>query len=135
MLRLRKLWTGLSVVLLVVSLWFALKPITPDEENWLDWLSFLTTSDKVLHAEAFFGLGLWFGALAGPSHWRRVALLLLLYGALIEVSQGAMALGRIADFSDLAADAGGLVLGLLAARWFGRDWLLWVDAWMASRGS
>ena len=46
-----------------------------------------------------------------------------------------MALGRIADFWDLAADAGGLVLGLLAARWFGRDWLLWVDAWMASRGS
>jgi hypothetical protein len=80
-------------------------------------------------------MGLWFGSLAGPAHWRRVGLLLLLYGALIEILQGAMALGRTADFWDLAADAGGLALGLLAARWFGRAWLLWVDAWMASRGS
>jgi VanZ family protein len=135
MLRLQKLWTGLSVVLLVVSLWFALKPITPDEESWLDWLSFLTASDKVVHAEAFFGLGLWFGSLAGPSHWRRVGLLLLLYGALIEILQGAMALGRTADLRDLVADAGGLVLGLLAALWFGRIWLLRVDGWAASRGS
>jgi VanZ family protein len=134
MLRLQKLWTGLSVLLLVVSLWFALKPITPDEESWLDWLSFLTASDKVVHAEAFFGLGLWFGALAGPSHWRRVGLLLLSYGALIEILQGLMAMGRTADFYDLAADAGGLVLGLLAAHWFGRRWLLRFDGWVASRG-
>ncbi len=135
MLRLQKLWAGLSVVLLVVSLWFALKPITPDEENWLDWLSFLTASDKVVHAEAFFGLGLWFGALAGPNHWRRVGLLLLLYGALVELLQGAMALGRTADLWDLAADAGGVVLGLLAAHRFGRGWLLRIDGWVASRGS
>ena len=135
MLRMQKVWTGLSVVLLVVSLWFALKPITPDEEGWLDWLSFLTASDKVVHAEAFFGLGLWFGSLAGPGHWRRVGLLLLLYGALIELLQGVMALGRTADLWDLAADAGGLVLGLLAAQWFGRSWLLGVDGWVASRGS
>jgi hypothetical protein len=134
MLRLQKLWIGLGVLLLGVSLWFALKPITPDEESWLAWLSFLTASDKVVHAEAFFGLGLWFGALAGPSHWRRVGLLLLLYGALIELLQGAMALGRTADLGDLAADAGGLALGLLAAHGFGRSWLLRVDGWVASRG-
>lgn len=134
MLRLQKLWTGLSVLLLVGSLWFALKPITPDEESWLDWLSFLAASDKVAHTVAFFGLGLWFGALAGPSHWRGIGLLLLLYGALIELLQGAMALGRTEDLWDLAADAGGLVLGLLAARGFGRSWLLRFDGWVASRG-
>jgi hypothetical protein len=134
MLRLQKLWSGLSVALLVVSLWIALKPITPGGESWFDWLSFLAASDKVVHAVAFFVLGLWFGALAGPSHWRRVGVLLLLYGALIELLQGAMALGRNADLWDLAADAGGLVSGLLAARWLGRSWLLRVDGWVASRG-
>ena len=57
MLRMQKVWTGLSVVLLVVSLWFALKPITPDEEGWLDWLSFLTASDNSPSAPDRTGIG------------------------------------------------------------------------------
>jgi VanZ family protein len=134
MLRWRRLWTVLSVVMMTVSLWIAVKPMGADQDNWLSWLQVLLVSDKGEHAFAFLVYGLWFGALAGPAKWRQVALLLFLYGVLIELLQAILPTGRTADIMDLLADCAGLVLGLLAAWWFGRHWLLRVDGWFATRG-
>ena len=134
MLRLQRLWTVLSVIMMTVSLWIAVKPMDAEQDSWLSWLQVLLVSDKGEHAFAFFVYGLWFGALVGPSKWRRVALLVFLYGALIELLQALLPTGRSADLMDLLADCAGLVLGLLAATWFGRRWLLRVDGWVAARG-
>ncbi len=133
MLRFSKLWIALSALLLVASLWIALKPITLEDESWLGWISFLTRSDKVIHVEAFLGLGAWFGSLAGPARWRSVGVMLILYGALVEILQGLLTADRHPDIYDLVADVAGIALGLLAARWFGRNWLLRVDGWLAAR--
>ncbi len=72
-------------------------------------------NDKLAHAIAYFSLMVWFGQL--HAKLARVALGLLLLGALLEVLQG-MSGYRDMSLADLAADAIGIGLGwIVAARW------------------
>jgi VanZ family protein len=70
----------------------------------------LHVSDKLEHAGAFFGLTFWFGGLVQRRRFPVLVLIMLLYGAGIEVAQGLMRLGRTADVWDFAADAVGVAV-------------------------
>ncbi|PHR60188.1 MAG: hypothetical protein COA43_07775 [Robiginitomaculum sp.] len=66
--------------------------------------------DKVLHMTAYFVLGLCvFPALYKVRLWM-VWALLCLFGVVIECLQGAMSIGRKADFWDAVANASGALL-------------------------
>lgn len=87
---------------LAVSVWFALAPAPPG-------LPF-SPSDAILHAGAFAYLT-FAGRLAFPrsSAWT-IGLLMLAYGALIEVLQGLGAV-RAAEWRDLFMDLAGIAIG------------------------
>lgn len=85
----------------------AILPTMPGPENW---------NDKLNHFLAFL-------VLAGLAHtgWPKAKPLLLfvlltLFGALIEVAQYAMNVGRSAELLDLVADMVGILVGLVLAR-------------------
>jgi VanZ family protein len=88
-----------------VLLYLTLAPVQdlPKERLW----------DKAEHAIAWFvlaGVGLAFW----PGRPRRIAVFAVALGALIEVLQWAMPLGRDGDVRDLLADSVGVALALLA---------------------
>lgn len=79
-----------------------------------------TLSDKAHHAIAFALLML-LGGFAFPSQRPlRLALLLLAYGAVMEVVQGMSNLGRHASWADLAADGIGICIALVVLKIGGR---------------
>ena len=99
-------------VALPVTLYFALAPQPPDMG---------VTSDKTLHVLAFLVLTL-LARLAYPAaSWQRLLAAMALFGALIELLQGAMGWGRQADIRDWLADvaAAATVLALFEG---GRRW-------------
>lgn len=96
-------------LLLATVSFLALSPKPPTSAD-LGW-------DKLNHGAAFFALGgLARLAWPGPS-WARWAVLLMLYGLLLEGAQG-LTPNRQAEAGDLLADAGGLLLAaLLLSAW------------------
>ncbi len=69
----------------------------------------LSISDKAMHAGLFVGFtGLW--TLAGQNI-RRMVILGILYGLLIEVLQGILPVHRTADWVDALADTIGVFIG------------------------
>jgi hypothetical protein len=57
-----------------------------------------------------------------------LALALLGFGALIELLQGWMGMGRQAEWLDLRADAIGIALGLLLALTSAGRWARWLES-------
>lgn len=77
------------------------------------------TGDRFEHMAAWFVLTVT-GYLLAPNRFLAIPAFALAYGALIELAQGSMGLGRHADPADLAADAVGVALAVaayLAVRW------------------
>jgi len=72
----------------------------------------LHVSDKLEHAGAFFSLTVWFGGLVRRRRYPVLGLWMLLFGAGIELAQGAMGWGRDMDVWDFAADAVGVAFAL-----------------------
>ena len=68
--------------------------------------------DKAQHALGFAWLAL-LGLLSYPRQPTRMAVCLLIYGAVIELAQAATG-WRYGEWSDLAADGAGILLGALA---------------------
>ena len=87
--------------------------------------------DKVEHFGAYAFLMVWFGGMVAKSRYLGIALGLLALGLAMEVGQFLMAAGRQADPYDMAANATGVVLGLLASRWVTGGWTPRVEAWLA----
>jgi len=96
-------WRALFLLLLGVITTLALVPKPPAQIS-LGW-------DKLNHASAFATLAVVI-TLGWGRRWLRHALVLLAYGALIEVLQ-AMTATRSAEWADLLADGLGLTAGLL----------------------
>lgn len=71
--------------------------------------------DKAQHAIGFAWLAI-LGVLSYPQKPRAVALSLLAYGAAIELAQAATG-WRYGEWSDLAADGVGILIGVLIATW------------------
>jgi len=103
-LKLARVWWLIGWLLVLVVTVGCLEPAryVPD----------LHVSDKLEHAGAYFGMTCWFGGLVRRRSYWLLALWMLLFGALIEVAQGVMGLGRDADVRDFVADAIGVAAAL-----------------------
>ena len=112
---------GLFLSWLTLILWLSLSSDPPEVK--LDFLAW----DKARHALAYALLTVLGGWTARgrlvPAliAWGGAALVAVLVGGVIEIAQGMMAVGRLAEWGDLAANA----LGALLGGWSG---------WWASRG-
>lgn len=108
----REMRLAFAVIALVVAA-MALAPGAAAAPRLLGW-------DKVEHAAAFAAMAL-FARAGWPGLSRAwTAGLLIAYGVLIEIAQGLPVIGRSASVADVAADAFGVALGLLAAWMLGR---------------
>lgn len=123
-LRFRRFWILLGVLLVLATLYVCLRPAGTDPP-WFP------NVDKLQHFTAYLVLTAWFGALLDRSRYWPLAAAMLALGGVIEVAQGAMALGRTADLTDVLANALGVAAGLgisLAGR---ESWLLRIERWLA----
>lgn len=88
---------------------------------------FEMTSDKIVHAVGYFGLAMWFAGITRARRYPLVGALLIAFGGVIELLQGAMHNGRQAEWLDLAADSVGVV-GALALAYAGLGrWAVWIE--------
>ena len=88
--------------------------------------------DKVVHAATYLVLMIWFSGLyRRDRHWL-IALSLLLLGFALDVAQGASP-GRFFDLKDVAANAGGILLGLLLARYVFEGWCRRIEQLLFTR--
>jgi VanZ family protein len=81
----------------------------------------LPLRDKVLHAVTYFVLMIWFAGLCRRERHLRIALLLCLLGLALDVIQSATAT-RTFELADVAANTGGILAGLLLARFLPEGW-------------
>jgi len=89
-------------------------------------------NDKASHMVGHGALAAYFTGLVPRHRWWQIFLYLMLFGAVIEVAQYSMHVGRNGDPRDLLANAAGLSLGLLVG-WLGVS--RWPDlvAWVFRR--
>ena len=114
-----RLWYALGVLLTVVIVIASLLPMRE--------LPAMRISDKIEHAAAFSALAIWFGGLLPQRFYGWLALALLALGGAIEVAQGLMGLGCLADVRDLIADAWGIAFGLTLCALGLRHWAQLVE--------
>ena len=77
--------------------------------------------DKLLHAGSYLVLMVWFSGLYRRERHIVIALLLLAFGFALDVAQGATP-DRVFDLRDVAANAGGILVGLLLSRFVFVGW-------------
>jgi VanZ family protein len=93
----------------------------------------MSLSDKVQHAGAYFLLMIWFAGLYRRSVHPIIALVLLLLGTALDVLQGTTRT-RSFDLYDIAADAVGIVAGLVLSFWLLEGWCQRLErGWAALR--
>jgi hypothetical protein len=90
-------------------------------------------SDKFEHSLLYVVLAVWFAGLYPRSRYVVIGVALFLMGAVIEVAQGVMNLGRFADVRDVVANTTGIVIGLVLAGAGLGGWAQWIDGWTRSR--
>lgn len=78
-------------------------------------------ADKLQHAGAYLLLTVWFGGIVGRSKHLPLAAALIVLGAMLDALQSRVPF-RTFSLTDIAANAGGVVAGLLLL------WL-WLDGW------
>ena len=115
----RGVWIAGGIVLVAIVLLGSLLPVPV--------LGQPPGSDKLHHFVAYGTLALWFSGMVRPDRYWRIALGLLVLGAAIEIVQGIPGLGRTREAIDVLANAGGIALGLLAARVGLAGWCLQVE--------
>ena len=87
--------------------------------------------DKLEHALVYAFLASWFTGLVGRGRYWHVAVALASLGLALEFLQNAMALGRVGDPWDMAANVLGIAAGLAVATWRSGGWALKVESWLA----
>ncbi len=113
-LRYAPWWRTASGFLLVLVLAGAIMPVVwlwPDRGKIVIWFSEI---DKWIHAIVFAFLAVWFAGQYRPRSYWRIALGLLTFGVLIELCQRMVGY-RSAEWLDVAADAAGILAGLMIA--------------------
>lgn len=125
-------WRTASILLLLAVLLAAIMPAVwfwPDRVKIVSWLG---AFDKWVHAATFAALAVWFaGQYRARSYWR-IAIGLLGYGLLIELCQR-MVRYRTAEWSDIAADAIGIIIGLTIATYGTGGWSVRFESWLINK--
>ena len=93
----------------------------------------VNVNDKVEHFVAYAALALWFGGLTEPRGYFKLLFWLLLLGGGIEIAQGMMNIGRMAEWKDFFADSAGTCVGLLLCLAGLRHWASWIEHWTRER--
>jgi VanZ family protein len=106
----RLLAMGMALAILVGSLW----PSMPSVAGGI--------SDKLLHFLAYVALSLVFAAAFSRRHWLAIAIGLAVFGALIELLQHWLPGRRAGEWMDLAANLGGIAVGLAVALAVPHSW-------------
>jgi VanZ family protein len=75
-------------------------------------------NDKISHLAGHGALAAYFTGLVARRNWWKIFVCLLVFGAVIEVAQYYMHVGREGDVRDVLANGVGVLLGLLAG-WLG----------------
>jgi VanZ family protein len=84
-------------------------------------------SDKAMHFTGYFLLTTWFTGVARRSRYLLVGVLLIAFGGALEIAQGAMHEGRMADWLDFLANSLGVMLGVTLAMLGLGDWMIWIE--------
>jgi len=96
------------------------------------WVPGFSPRDKILHAGSYLVLMVWFSGLYRRESHIWIALLLLMFGFLLDLAQGATS-SRIFDLRDVAANAGGILIGLLLSRFLLKGWCQRVEQLFLAR--
>jgi len=83
--------------------------------------------DKATHFLGYFLLTTWFTGVARRSRYPLVGVLLIAFGGALEIAQGAMHEGRMADWLDFLANSLGVMLGVTLAMLGLGDWMIWIE--------
>jgi VanZ family protein len=119
-LRFARFWLVFGWVSVIAAFYYSLAPVYALKLP--DW------NDKVEHCLGYFLLTFWFcGIYPRRSYWK-VGLAMLGMGALVEILQGLMQVGRHADVMDLVADAIGIAPALLISLTPLGRWPRWIEA-------
>lgn len=130
-LRFARRWRTASVVLLFFVLIMMLIPagwFVPEKRQLATWAGEL---DKWLHGLTFLLLALWFAGQYRPRSYWRIAIGLLAFGVLIELSQNVVEY-RSAELFDMVANTAGIGLGLAIALAGPGGWCLRFENRLAS---
>ena len=127
-------WRAAGLMLLIMVLAATLMPAVWFLSDRQDFINWFTNIDKWLHGVTFVFLALWFsGQYERRAYWR-IAFGLFLFGILIELSQRMVAY-RSAEWYDLAADVGGIIIGLAIAAAGVGGWSVRAEHWFARRNA
>jgi VanZ family protein len=91
----------------------------------------ITVSDKIMHAGSYFVLMVWFAGLYRRTRHPLIAAVLLALGIALDLLQGTTKT-RTFDLLDIAADAAGILAGLLLSVWFLEGWCRRVERLIAA---
>lgn len=119
-LRFPRFWLAAGWISIIAALAVCLAPAK--------YVEVVNVNDKVEHALGFALLVLWFCAIYPRRRYWMIVVGFVLLGALIEVLQGAMNLGRRADILDWCADSVGVVVGILISLTPFQNWPRWIEA-------
>lgn len=112
--RYRGAWFALGWLLVLGVAVGSLLPSLPDVSAGV--------SDKFMHFAAYAALAFMFMGAVGRRHWLRIGLGLLALGGGIELLQALVSPTRSGEWLDMAANAMGVVVGILAAGAFPTNW-------------
>ena len=129
-LRYTRRWRIAGFVLLLLVLVATLMPAVWFFSSSTELVTWFMGVDKWLHVLTFLFLAVWFSGQYERRNYWRIGIGLVLFGALIEMSQR-MVTHRSAEWLDLAADVGGIVAGLLIALAGIGGWSLRAEQWWA----
>lgn len=127
-------WRIAGIVLLLAVLFSTLAPAVwfwPHKDELMSWLA---NFDKWAHAVSFLILTVWFTGQYRPRSYWRIAVGLIVFGMLIEISQRLVGY-RSAEWADLVADVAGILLGLLIGLSGVGGWSLRIESWLHKRQS
>jgi VanZ family protein len=96
------------------------------------WVPGFSPRDKLLHAGSYLILMVWFSGLYRRERHIVIALLLLVFGFALDVAQSATP-SRAFDLHDVAANGGGILVGLLLARFVFVAWCQRVEQLFLNR--
>lgn len=83
--------------------------------------------DKANHFMGYFLLTTWFTGVTRRSRYVVVGVLLIAFGGALEIAQGLMHEGRMADWLDFLANSLGVTLGVTLAMLGLGDWMIWIE--------